>query len=402
MKKFLVWLLFVFCIALGFSRADEINLKNCKPQKFVVSGYYSPVKGQDNYYKWNYDKEVVLNWYGYRWASGKKVFNGMLAAPKSYSFGTKIYFPGYWVWEVADRWGAIVKAWVRWHAYDRIDVWMGKWDEALQKALSFGKKTVQWYICSWDEISDKEVGFDMDKFKIINNFYETSVWTIAMEKWRSDKWVAALQTYLNKLWYLDKKDITGYFGQTTESSLCEFQVDKKIIEKSHELCGYFGPSTRSVLKKIVVAKWLLNLDLEEFDISDDEENEDTEIDNSKNVLDDGMQPQIENKSDLIQEISKKVEKEYSKDKVIAKKVDKIEFRRWFPIWEKSKEVWDLQKVLVKFWFLTWDITNSYDEKTMDAVSEFQIKYWILTKDDKRLLWLFGPTTRQKFNEVINS
>jgi len=41
----------VFCVALGFSRADDINLKNCKPQKFVVSGYYSPVKDQDNYYK---------------------------------------------------------------------------------------------------------------------------------------------------------------------------------------------------------------------------------------------------------------------------------------------------------------------------------------------------------------
>jgi len=66
----------------------------------------------------------------------------------------------------------------------------------------------------------------MSKFKVIENFYETSVWTIAMEKGRSDNWVVALQTYLARLNYLDDNKITGYFGNETESAICNFQVKK--------------------------------------------------------------------------------------------------------------------------------------------------------------------------------
>ena len=50
----------------------------------------------------------------------------MLAAPASYAFGTVVYFPALGVGEVADRGGAIVEAGERGHAYDRIDIWMGK------------------------------------------------------------------------------------------------------------------------------------------------------------------------------------------------------------------------------------------------------------------------------------
>jgi len=44
MRKILITIIFGLFIAISFSRADNVNLKNCKPQKFVVSGYYSPEK----------------------------------------------------------------------------------------------------------------------------------------------------------------------------------------------------------------------------------------------------------------------------------------------------------------------------------------------------------------------
>ena len=61
---------------------------------FVVTAYYSPLPNQSFYFKGSYEAEVKLNGNGTNGASGKGVFAGMLAAPKSYSFGTKIYLEG--------------------------------------------------------------------------------------------------------------------------------------------------------------------------------------------------------------------------------------------------------------------------------------------------------------------
>jgi len=44
-----------------------------------MTAYYSPKSGQVFYYKSSFLDEVTLNGQGYFGASGKKVFNGMLA-----------------------------------------------------------------------------------------------------------------------------------------------------------------------------------------------------------------------------------------------------------------------------------------------------------------------------------
>ncbi len=49
----------------------------------------------------------------------------MIAAPKTYAFGTQIFFEGLGLGTVEDRGGAIVDAYVRGQAYDRIDLWVG-------------------------------------------------------------------------------------------------------------------------------------------------------------------------------------------------------------------------------------------------------------------------------------
>ncbi|MEI6773785.1 MAG: hypothetical protein WCL18_03010 [bacterium] len=46
------------------------------------------------------------------------------------------------VGEIADRGGAIVLSGERGQKYDRIDVWMGKGEEGLIRALTFGKKNM--------------------------------------------------------------------------------------------------------------------------------------------------------------------------------------------------------------------------------------------------------------------
>lgn len=92
---------------------------------FIVTAYYSPLPDQSFYAKGNYDAERRLNGNGTNGASGTPVFTGMIAAPKSYDFGTNIFFQGLGVGRVEDRGGAIVEAWDRGQPYDRIDIWMG-------------------------------------------------------------------------------------------------------------------------------------------------------------------------------------------------------------------------------------------------------------------------------------
>ena len=79
-------------------------------REFVVTAYYSPMPNQSFYLRGNYEAEKRLNGNGTHGASGKPVFTGMLAAPSSYSFGTRIDFDGLGVAIVEDRGGAIVEA----------------------------------------------------------------------------------------------------------------------------------------------------------------------------------------------------------------------------------------------------------------------------------------------------
>lgn len=79
-------------------------------RKFVVTAYYSPLPGQSLYLRGSYEADIRLNGNGTNGASGKEVFAGMLAAPKTYAFGTRIELSGIGIGIVEDRGGAIVVA----------------------------------------------------------------------------------------------------------------------------------------------------------------------------------------------------------------------------------------------------------------------------------------------------
>jgi len=61
----------------------------------IATAYYSPLPDQKYYLRNNHQAEVILNGKGTHGASGKGVFRGMIAAPKGYEFGTKIWIPGF-------------------------------------------------------------------------------------------------------------------------------------------------------------------------------------------------------------------------------------------------------------------------------------------------------------------
>lgn len=103
--------------------------------KVLVTGYYTPKKGQDDYATGSYRGDMKLN-------GGKKTFTGKvpkvgMAAvdPKLIPMGTQIYIPELDLKLVAEDTGGGIKG-------KRIDIYTGEGEWGLDKALAIGKRTV--------------------------------------------------------------------------------------------------------------------------------------------------------------------------------------------------------------------------------------------------------------------
>ena len=67
---------------------------------------------------------------------------------------------------------------------------------------------------------------------------------------------------------------------------------------------------------------------------------------------------------------------------------------------QNSKIWDLQDMLRHYWFYEWELTNTYDKKTVNAVHNFQVAAGILKASDKTSVarWWMWPSTRNKLNE----
>jgi len=360
MIKKLFILIILWFLIINFSYG--IDLSWCYEKTFKVSAYYSPIYKQKFYYKWNYYEEKKLNWEWIRWASWKKVFNGMIAASKDYEFWTKIYFPWLWVWQVEDRWQAIVSSWKRQEKYDRIDIWVWKWDEALMRALSFWKQVMVWYVCHKKKTI--KVWFDYSKFKIYPNFFEKTLWWIGLYVWRKDPWVETLQKYLKQIWYFNYTKITWYFWYETKHAIEKFQKDNNI---KTEYYGYFWPKTREIFKEKLRLKQTWSYKK-----------------HYTNII-------------LVKSENIKTQNEKNKDQILQ---DLSILTRWLWKWYNTYEVKILQKYLQKMWYYNWVIDGYYWDETIKAVADFQFKYNIINKSDIYFAWYFWPKTRDVFKKIV--
>lgn len=381
MKKILALFVIVLCTS---SLVPAFDVSNCEEKMFTVTSYYSPVSGQSFYYKSGFQEEVILNGQWYYWASGKKVFNGMLAGPSSYVFWSKIFFQWLGVGEIADRGGAIVLSWERWQNYDRIDIRMWRGEEWLVRALTFGKKNLTGYYC--DAISKKNMPKDNSLWSttpVYKHFFDIALRIQQLEAWRSDIRTWTLQKYLVKLWYLDKKYRNWMFELHTKKALCKYQVAKKMVSATNADCWIFGSRTRYAMKLDVQSKRLLptNLyaigkiaDLIEF----------AKYYNGKPT--ESPHDRGENERGVVETTTTKV----------------FLFYRSYTKGQQSSEIKILQTFLQAQWIYTSSIDGIYSKKTMDAIYEFQKRYWLISDNDslslRGFLW---PKTRSKINELRN-
>lgn len=318
---------------------------------FIVTAYYSPLPGQNFYLKGNYEDEKKLNGEWIRWASWKEVFSWMLAAPKNYSFWTKIYLEWLGIWEVADRGGAIVNAWKRGYEYDRIDIWMWYGDEWLKRALYWWKRKVKWTFLS----SDSKVNLDYTKIpspnwatsslKSIPSIFNTWIWV-----WTNKDLVIKLQEFLNKIW-LYNSESNGIYNTKIIDIIYNFQIENDLIESSiSNWAWYWGTKTRNLMLKKYL-NW-------EFD-------ENTETNETEEIA---------------------INTEESDDFSIFNQAIK-----------ESEDIKKLQNILNKLEIYNWEKTWEYND-IVDAIADYQLENNIIKSLWDAWTGYFGPKTRASLKD----
>jgi len=219
---------------------------------FIISAYYSPLENQKKYVTGSFNGDVRLNGEGVHSADGSIVFPGMIAAPKGYSFGTKMKIPGIGVVAVHDRGGAIVHAGARNQAYDRLDVWMGYGDSGLQRALNWGRRTVAVTVYGIDPNINENVY--LEGYSEAEKIAETAmhsgpkIFTSDLNLNDQSDGVKKLQDSLTRLGYYHAP-LSGTYDTATEDSVITFQVDAGVVDSRDDFgAGYFGPQTRKSLE----------------------------------------------------------------------------------------------------------------------------------------------------------
>lgn len=246
---------------------------------FTISAYYSPLPCQSFYTTGSYEGDIRLNGGGVRGADGTPVYPGMIAAPKSYPFGTKMYIPGVGVVAVHDRGGAIVAANGDPNRHDRLDIWMGYGDIGLKRALNWGKRNVEVTVYGQNEGISEQIaleGYDPAEATTCSgapapqNPAPTDPAPITPAKppvtqtvAYSDKFeadlkpgdqnadVIKLQKELKNLNFY-KADITGVYDELTKHAVYKFQQSQGLVgDEVSAGAGTLGPKTRHVFNQII-------------------------------------------------------------------------------------------------------------------------------------------------------
>jgi len=394
MKKSILTILFIILLHIFY--INNVAAGN-NEVRFIVTAYYSPLPNQKQYSysvytkrQRTYEEEKRLQWEWIRWASWKKVFPWMLAAPKNYKFWTKIYLEWLGVWEVADRWWAIVNKWVRWHSYDRIDVWMWYWDDWLRRASYWWKREVKWNFLNNKSIID----LDYTKIPLVNFKYKNKVKKIFnkeidvfSKKLTKNNEYKRLQEIFKELWLYNW--LIDWDNTKIIDIIYDFQLSEWIVKSIYSAWAWnYWPKTRKALK---------------------------------NKYNDYIIRKNEEKKRLALIVKQKKEERLKEEEKRAeyKKIEKLSFNMainkvesiWSPkFWEISYEVRELQKTLNKLWYFTYKDTAIYWNITKNSIISYQIDRKIINEKNELWAWIIWPKTKKAlkddlkkffFNDIIS-
>jgi peptidoglycan hydrolase-like protein with peptidoglycan-binding domain/3D (Asp-Asp-Asp) domain-containing protein len=202
---------------------------------FIITAYYSPLPDQCCYVKGSFETDKILNGNGTHGADGTPVYEGLIAAPPSYAFGTRVEIPGLGVVTVHDRGGAIQSLDT---GADRLDIWVGSGEEGLARALAFGVMRVKGKVYPPSVAAPAE-SFSINSLKapldVLQAYVKPEHELLVYETGMGAKDMSArtLQEALKELSYFDRS-VSGYFGEETKMSVARFQKDFGLTEEASD------------------------------------------------------------------------------------------------------------------------------------------------------------------------
>lgn len=310
----------------------------------MVSAYYSPLPNQSFYMRGSYEADKRLNGNGTNGADGTPVYTGMLAAPRTYPFGTRISIPGLGVGEVHDRGGAIRAR----QNYDRIDVWMGYGEEGLSRALNWGMRLVEGEVfwtayevepgLSFGWVNDQLPGGTLNRLKA-KTLINPQAFTRPITKTSSKTSIRELQEALRLFGYY-RGEVNGVYSDETRKAVLTFQLDEGVIPYANAFgAGHFGPKTQKALK--------------------------TKSENFNSKILKEQKRLKENVKELTVGLGKR---------------------------SNGYEVYKVQQMLWELGYYRGTLNGNYDAVTIDAVLEFQKDYGVVSNDWELGAGYFGKRT----------
>lgn len=373
--------IFTNFFSVNIAKADS---EQTSTKTFIVTAYYSPLPNQSVYLRGTYEEDIKLNWWWINWASWKKVFPGMIAAPKSYSFWTKIFLKWFWTWSVEDRWWAIISLNSSWSKIDRLDLWMWYWEEWLKRALSWGKRTISWQIVD----SGSDVVVDLSKFPAPNSVASNlkasqekealaAWWILISNVWAesdSDK-VKEVQKIFQEMWSFSG-EIDWNFTNELKEVIIKYQFSKNLIDSRDNLWAwYMWPKTRTALRT----------DYQTF---------------KKNAEEQAKLAKAEEDRKAKQLAAKK-EEERKINSLVYKKVEEHVASIWKPAnWDISQSVRTLQQTMKTLWYFDDKDTAIFWEKTKQAIINYQIDKWIIKTWTEKNAWTVDSKTLASIKEDL--
>lgn len=319
----------------------------------MVSAYYSPLPNQRFYMRGSYEADKILNGRGTNGADGTPVYVGMVAAPRTYPFGTRINIPGLGVGEVHDRGGAIVTR----RNYDRIDVWMGKGEEGLARALNWGMRLVEGEVDFGGDTLQPAINFEWISATLppstlnrlmAKSTLKSTVVTTSEEAEPSQENIEQWQDALRFFGYYHGK-INGQYTEETKQAIITFQLNEGIIKNKNEPgAGRFGPKTSARLKEII----------DSFN------------------------------SDVLQEKSRLKGNLERLTSGLGKEA-------------RGEQVYQLQNMLWELGYYLGPFNGVYEVMTIDAVFRFQKDYGVIKDNHDGGAGYFGPKTHSALTAAIH-
>jgi len=409
------------------SMASTEGSRPMEKRKLLITAYYSPLPNQDFYIRGSYAADIRLNGRGTNGADGTEVYVGMLAAPRTYPFGTRVKLPGLGVGEVHDRGGAILAH----KNYDRIDVWMGYGEEGLSRALNWGARLLEGEVYftpdhvepglsfSWvssilpnsvvtrlknrtsvtsqvavstaltpvpvkivEEVALEVVVPEVKK-EITRLEQKRNRLTAGLGKDSSGEAVIDLQRMLWELGYYDGQ-LSGSYDTATIDAVYDFQIDNGVLQSQWDTgSGFFGHKTKEVMIKAIGRK---------IAILSDYPQEAQSWTPAKRVLPKISALKLEEFAEERQELN-------FADVVMNKKVVH-DLNVELDLKDRNDHVISLQNILIRCGYLEDGLnTGYYGQMTQQAVLKFQIEKGIVTSVDDSGAGRVGPQTLLHLNLI---